>query len=408
MLTPLRRSTALYTRDIRRFLVSCIASFGSNSLGDNSGLPRITPSVDINPVIPPLKYDATRFRNWLSITPNSDPINNISVFSYNLLSRHYVWRQVFGYLDQLYLDWTNYRFPLLNNTIRQLQSDIMCFQEMECFMYEHFWSTNFPGPNYKSFFIRKPNPKYWGNKPSEFMDGVGIFINTDRFEILDQLEVIFSEFIKDNRKQFDWTDDLMSRVIPRNTVALLVKLHDKISDKIVFVTNTHLYWSPKFNDVKVIQTKLLLSILNEFIANSKGQNVDDPCVILCGDFNSTPTSKVFELLSNENLHVDKCDELGPFDYGKDNYLVSENGYIKNPFRLQCVYQHLLNDNSLQFTSYTKALTEVLDHIWINNDHFNIVDVLGPVEKNYSDKVNGFPNNQFPSDHIPLVSTLCYI
>lgn len=369
------------------------------------------PSPSIYPhtsVKPPADFDATKYRQWIEFMKSGNP--RVLVMSFNLLSQHYVWKQVFGYLDQEYLDWAHYRFPLINETVAQLKCDIMCFQELECLVYNNVWTKNFPIPGYKLIYVKKPNPAYWGNKPSEFMDGVGIFVNINRFDILDHREVNFGHYISENSERFDMTDDLMTRIVPRNTVAVMLRLKDKQTNKIVYVANTHLYWLPKFNDVKVIQTKILLNALNRFI---KDNDMDlDPYVIMCGDLNSTPDLLVYRLLDKGAVNIKTTNEFRGFNYGEqlDGELLVEST-VTSPLHLAPAYGQLLQPNfagKLDFTSYTKSLTAVLDHIWFSSSRFLVSRVLGKVEKDYSQKARGFPDKYFPSDHIPLVSELVYV
>lgn len=354
-------------------------------------------------------YDAMKYRKWVYLNDMDADSTRISVMSYNLLSRHYVWKQVFGYLDQRYIDW-DYRFKLINETVRQFSCDLMCFQEMEHSVYENFWSQDFPSPKFKSFYTRKSPPAYWDGRPEEHMDGVGIFVNTDVFEVQDELPVSFGEYIKSHESKFDITADTAERVIPRNTVALILKLKDKRNGKQVYVTNTHLYWSPKFNDVKVFQTKLLLNLLRDFMDKD---SVKNPIIIMCGDFNSTPSSSVFRLLKKGYIFSEECQELLVHHYGKklDNEII-ENGLIKSPFRLACTYDYLLkgenqDERRLKFTSFTKSLKEVLDHVWYTQDNLNVHKILSEVDSTYISTCDGFPNKHFPSDHIPLVAELYY-
>lgn len=361
----------------------------------------------------PKNHDATKYRDWVHLNkPSSDSNDIVSVMSYNILCRHYVWQPVFGYLKQEYLNWSSYRFPLINKIILQLECDIMCFQEMEYLVYDSFWSRDFPTSKYHSFYVKKPKPIYWGDMPDEFMDGVAIFVNSERFDVLDHLHINFGEYIRQHLSRFDITDHTFERVIPRNTVALVVKLYDKLSRRVVYVTNTHLYWSPEFNDVKIIQTKILLNILQEFI---DPKDTKDPCIIMCGDYNSSPTSKVFQLLDSGLINTADCKEFSVYKYGKKlNSEIIHDGIIRNPFRLSCAYETLLHslgtDKKLQFTSFTKSLEDVVDHIWYTGSHFKITKLLGKVSHTYysQEDVLGFPDRNFPSDHIPLVTELSYI
>ncbi|CAH2350550.1 RNA exonuclease Ngl1p [[Candida] railenensis] len=366
---------------------------------------------------PPIDFDATKYRKWIDLnsskSSNGTSNNNISVLSYNLLSQHYMWNQVFGYLNEDYLDWYGYRFPLINQSIQQFACDIMCFQELECRVFYEHWAENIiPGKNYESLYLRKPEPTYWGDQPLDCMDGVAIAVNTDRFEILDSQELNYGEFIKEHPDEFDFTEDLQNRVIPRNTVALLVKLLDKETNERIYVTNTHLYWSPKFNDVKVLQTKILLLVLQEFI---EPQDLKAPRIIMCGDFNSTPTSNVYKLLETGKLDTTLSEEFLPYNYGSSKFCNQSmvDGIIYNPFNLETAYRPILDDtledDYLQFTSYTKSLTAILDHIWYSTKNFEVERILGEVDKKYLDslEIKGFPNSQFPSDHIPLVTEIGY-
>lgn len=378
------------------------------------------------PVLPPKDFDATKYRRWVQLSNPKDLNDTFTLMTFNLLSRHYMWKQVFGYLRPDYLKWTNYRFPLLNQTIKQFNCDLMCFQEMEYFMYEHHWKHQFPDSSYKSYFVKKPLPPYWDDAPCDFIDGVGIFVNTARFDVVDELHVNFGEYILQNMHDFQYTKDLETRVIPRNTVALILKLYDKVAKKFTYVTNTHLYWSPKFNDVKLLQIKLLLNILDDFIDEV------DPRLIILGDLNSKPDSNVYKLLNiNSSCDIDtihegsyldptipkekvsikihECSEFEGLDYGSNNQLISKYNEINNPYDLVNIYQTLINLNKLTFTTYTRSLNMVVDHIFISKHHFRPIKVLSEVDNSYCESciVKGFPNEQFPSDHIPLVAEIGY-
>lgn len=342
-------------------------------------------------------FDATRFRRWEQLAPpqSSTPF---TLMTYNILSRHYMWKQVFGYLPAQYLDW-EYRFPLLNHTIQQFSCDIMCFQEMELSMYERHWKTAFPTSSYESYYIKKSLPPYWNDLPGEFIDGVGIFVNTDRFTVVDKLHINFAEYVLENKHEFQFTRDLESRLLPRNTVALILKLYDKVAQKSVYVATTHLYWSPKFNDVKLLQVKILLNILEEYVD-------DEPRLILLGDLNSQPDSSVFRLLNNNHVKIHDCVEFDDLDYGSNNQLISKYNEITNPYKLHNVYQSLINLDKLSFTTYTRSLTTVVDHIFVSK-HFKPTKILSEVDDAYCEIEKGFPNEEFPSDHIPLVAEVEY-
>jgi hypothetical protein len=56
------------------------------------------------------------------------------------------------------------------------------------------------------------------------------------------------------------------------------------------VANTHIYWDPEFEDVKLWQTWVLCQELEKLVSDRQLP------ILLCGDFNSMPDSAVYDLL----------------------------------------------------------------------------------------------------------------
>ncbi|KAI5965453.1 hypothetical protein KGF57_000719 [Candida theae] len=345
-------------------------------------------------------YDAMKYRQWVALDRDEPPANDsskLSIMTYNLLSRHYIWKNVYDKVDKLHLDWERHRFPLINKTIEQFSCDIMCFQEMEYYIYKTFWGEQFPSYKYKSFYIQKQCPSNLNFFKNEKLDGVGIFVNTERFDVMEQLKINYGEEVLKQRSKYKLTSDWLQRVIARNTVALILKLYDKRTDKIYYVSNTHLYWSPDYNDVKVLQIKILLNKLQQF------RKEHDSSIILLGDLNSNFDSDVVNLLSGRTIDTLSSPTFKHRKYGVNNPLIDPDGRINNPFNLRNVYQSLHSSNNLPFTSYVTRFADVLDHVFVSDD-VSVDKLLGQVDPVYcnSDDVTGFPNSQFPSDHIPLV------
>jgi hypothetical protein len=59
------------------------------------------------------------------------------------------------------------------------------------------------------------------------------------------------------------------------------------------VANTHIYWDPEYEDVKLWQTWVLCQELEKLVLERQLP------MLLCGDFNSMPDSAVYDLLSSE-------------------------------------------------------------------------------------------------------------
>lgn len=350
-----------------------------------------------------------RHRHLVDLNPVKNINKTVTISSYNILCRHYLWESVYNYLPIEYTSW-NYRFDRLNKTFIDLSklSDVMCFQEMEYKIYKDYWKKIFEDRNYDSIFQKKPKPDYW-KKTSTMMDGVSIFYNKDKFELLNYEHINFANHFK-HSSIIEQTLDTQTRLNVRNTVAIIAVLRHKFTNEIIFASNTHLYWSPKHDDVKLMQTYLLTNLvkkavmrfykiseeeLNQRILENKGPNI-----VMVGDFNSTPDSMVYKFMSKG--FINKLNEPSfPQNYGsKVNSLINNNlGKFKSP------YKDLYSAGIFKKTTYTPKFKEVIDYMWFAdcNKNFKFTKVLGDIDQDYLSDYKGFPNVDFPSDHIAILS-----
>lgn len=361
----------------------------------------------------------TKYRHWETIsednTGTNNALGNFTVSSYNLLCRHYLWEQVYNYLPKRYTDWS-YRLPLIDENLVDLNTDIMCFQEMEYKIYKLHWELLL-NDKYDSRFIKKRKSNYW-SKDEDMMDGVSIFYNKSRFELITCEKLDFAKIIDSNNNLFDKTSDLVQRVLPRNTVGLLLILKDKrYKDKYIIVTNTHLYWSPKFTDVKLIHTFLLKNSIKfkiKQLENDANLKISEKNIglLMCGDFNSNPYSSVYNYLNynNDDKNLITKDEIlkifKNFNYGKtaenlQNELNNDDLY--DHFNLKSSYRLLYDKEKFNKTTYTNNFKDIIDYIWYSDSNLKLIRNLGSIDENYLSNFKGFPNQEFPSDHIPIIS-----
>ncbi|KAG0689937.1 hypothetical protein C6P40_004177 [Pichia californica] len=350
-------------------------------------------------------------RNWFNINNVIDNSKTCTISSYNILSRHYLWESLYNYLPLDYTNW-NQRFQRLNQNFNDLSkiSDILCFQEMEYQVYKDYWNNQFKSIGFDSIFQKKPKPSYW-KKSSNMMDGVSIFFNTSKFDLLNYEKINFANHFK-HSSMFDQTFDTQSRLNIRNTVAIIAVLKHKLTGQIIFISNTHLYWSPKHDDVKLMQTYLLSNLIKNSImryykiSNNEIDNLikskNGPNIIMVGDFNSNPSSMVYKYMLNGSINRNQepnfIQDYGiPFSQSINNCL----GNFKSP------YTNLYNNGKFTKTTYTPKFKDVIDYIWFadDNKNFKFTKVLGDIDSQYLKNFNGFPNKDFPSDHIPIVSQI---
>lgn len=89
------------------------------------------------------------------------------------------------------------------------------------------------------------------------------------------------------------------------------------------------------------------------------------------------------------------------DFGPHSYEPYTSHGLKHFLPLKSVYSSTIGE--LNFTNYTPSFSGVIDYIWFSHGSLAVQNVLGAVPKEYTDKVVGFPNAHFPSDHISLLT-----
>lgn len=196
------------------------------------------------------------------------------------------------------------------------------------------------------------------------------------------------------RPDFKQTADIYNRVMNKDNVAILTMLEDKNTKQRVLVVTTHIHWDPSDADVKLVQVGVLMDEVQSFVSKHLKQTeeslsaVNKLPVVICGDFNSSVDSGVYEFFS-KGLIQQNHDDFGNHTYGT----YTTEG-LSHPFSLKSTYG---NVGELPFTNYTPDFKGVLDYIWYTTNTLDVVSLLGPIDKDYLSKVVGFPNAHFPSE-----------
>ena len=170
-----------------------------------------------------------------------------------------------------------------------------------------------------------------------------------------------------------------------------------------------MHWNPEFRDVKLVQAAMLMEQLemlgNQFAKRpsqvkchenfkppnyASGQQIP---TLVCGDFNSTPDSGVYEFLSKGSApgnHEDFMDHV----YGT---YTSEG--LKHNYALRSAYSNI---GEMPFTNLTPGFQGNIDYIWYTSNTLAASCLLGEVDSTYLSRVVGFPNAHFPSDHVCIL------
>ncbi|OLL24883.1 Glucose-repressible alcohol dehydrogenase transcriptional effector [Neolecta irregularis DAH-3] len=358
-------------------------------------------------------------RDWMQITDSKKSADGsvsdqFSVLCYNILCERYATAAMYGYTPKWALAW-EYRQENILRELKEYDTDVICLQEVDEGSYGKLFLPALKDLGYVGVYYQKGRAKLQDAVARKAVDGCATFYKTTRFTLLDKALLDFTELAMAN-EDLKKNEDFFNRMMPRDNVAVLLLLENQQTGARLIAGNAHVHWDPQFKDVKLLQVALLMEQLRKFADNTLNtkyfkqpgsqpksnlppsppmyrEGTDIP-VIICGDFNSIPESGVYEYLARGNITRDHDDFMNKA-YG----LYTAHG-MTHPFKLKSAYS---NVGELSFTNYTPNFSGVIDYIWYSTNSLQVSGLVGEVNKEYLEKVVGFPNAHFPSDHISLVA-----
>lgn len=236
-----------------------------------------------------------------------------------------------------------------------------------------------------------------------------------------------------SRPDMKGAHDVYNRVMPKDNIAIVSFFENRLSGSRLIIVNAHLHWDHEYKDVKVVQVAVLLDQIQRLAETYKSwpplkesekklfryANGDSPSdsdasprdepapkpsqsytdalaipLIFTGDFNSLPTSGPYELISRGELPPNH-EDLENRNYGS----YTKDG-IKHPFHFESAYTKI---DDLPFTNYVSNFQGVVDYIWYAKNTLSVRGLLGQLDPEYIERVPGFPNVHFPSDHLALMA-----
>ncbi|KAI5965454.1 CCR4 [Candida theae] len=348
-------------------------------------------------------------RHWLQVEEDGEVVDTkepykqvessgstFTLMSYNTLCQHYATAKMYKFTPSWALEW-DYRRSLLEKEILSYSTDIICMQEVETRTYMEFWAPLLAQKGYKGFFHCKTRARTMSNDSDQKkVDGCATFYKVDKFTLVHKHNFEYSGACMGSDK-YKKTEDYFTRFLNKDNIALISFLeHKETKEKICFV-NTHLHWDPAFNDVKALQIGVLLEELQGFIKRyqqaSSMEDLKKAPIVISGDFNSVKQSAVYQLFSTGSSkdHFDLA--------GKDYGTFTEHGF-HHPFKLKSAYDAV---GELPFTNLSPSFTDNIDYIWYSTSKLQVRGLLGEVDKKYVSHCIGFPDPNFPSDHVPILA-----
>lgn len=357
----------------------------------------------------------------------SPSLERVKVFSWNILCDKYATAQLYGYTPTRALKW-DYRLDCILKELRYRDADFVALQEVSTEAFRDELSPALARHDYRGVQWPKSRAKTMSEKDAMSVDGCAVFYKQSKYILLDKQVVEFAT-IAINRPDMKNQHDVFNRVMPKDNIAVVCFFESRKTGARFILVNVHLTWA--MADVKVIQTGILMEQITKMaekyvrwaplkdkklIVPQLGDDAEAPPhqpepspsqeyrsnteipLILCGDFNSTEDSSVFELLSQGRV-APEHPELAEHQYGS----FTRDG-ISHPFSLRDSYATTRGTaDEMPFTNNTPGFTDVIDYIWYSTNTLEVVEVLGATDSAEIKRIPAFPNWWFPADHIQIMA-----
>lgn len=332
------------------------------------------------------------------------------IVTYNVLAEIYATQQQYPYCDIWALNW-EYRFHNIVREILDAAPDVVCLQEVQADHYENQIYAAMSEQGFEGVYKQKTRQSMG---LAGKVDGCALFWRRNKFHLVESYSIEFNELAQRHASHVGLNPHSEKRMnfinrLSKDNIAQLVVLElaspqlasrNRETMNQVCIANTHLYSNKEFPDVKLWQAWQLLQELENFVL-STGTTLP---LMICGDFNSSPDSAVYDLLMRQSVHPGHPDVN--VNTGDDCPNVLPDALnINHSFQLGSTYQSVLGDEP-QHTNYTMNFKGVLDYIWYSVQTLRPLSASPvPDESILTRHGNALPSTEFSSDHIMLISDM---
>ncbi|XP_052210076.1 carbon catabolite repressor protein 4 homolog 6 isoform X2 [Diospyros lotus] len=225
------------------------------------------------------------FRHWEFAKPGppSDS-ERFTVLSYNILADYLAINhrnKLYFHIPRHMLDW-EWRKKNIIFELGLWSADILCFQEVDRFqdLEEELKFRGYTG--------------IWKMRTGDPVDGCAIFWRVSRFKLLLEECIEFNKLgLRDNVAQICVLESLNRKNSKDTAIPMSLQGFNK-----VVICNIHVLYNPKRGEIKLGQIRVLLDR-----AHAVSKLWDDAPIILCGDFNCTPKSSLYNFISEQKLDL---------------------------------------------------------------------------------------------------------
>lgn len=325
--------------------------------------------------------------------------DEVRVVTYNLLAdlyadSDYSRKHLFPYCPPEYLQ-VDYRKQLFLKELCGYHADLICLQEVDQRIFDVDLQEVLSQPpnNFQGYLSQK----------GEVPEGVAIFFRTSRFELIQSYTLNLGKNIptlpifESLWSKIKSNDQLATRICDRSTTVQICLLKVKDSDNYVLVANTHLYFHPDADHIRLLQMCFSIiyveHIRSEVLRDLNISNPNNVGIVFCGDFNSTPDCGIYKLMTEKSID-------SSLDDWRSNSEEAVSGVeVSQPFEMSSAC------GTPPFTNFTTLFSGCLDYIYYQKDRFELIQSV-PLPSDAEFKENtAIPSAVFPSDHVALIADL---
>lgn len=334
------------------------------------------------------------------------------IVTYNILAEIYATQQQYPYCDLWALSW-EFRFQNILREILDACPDVICLQEVQADHYETHLYNALSDNGFEGVYKQKTRASMG---LAGKVDGCALFWRRSKFHLVESYSIEFNELAQRQATQVlgmnPRSDECMAYLnrLSKDNVAQLVVLElaqpalptrNREPINQVCIANTHLYSNKDFPDVKLWQSWQLLQELETFVM-SRGTNLP---LMICGDFNSTPDTAVYDLLSRQAVHPGHPDVNMNNNDDSAPSILPDAMSISHSFQLGSVYNTVIGEEP-HVTNYTACFKGVLDYMWYSAQNLRPLSAAPIAEDSILTKHGeALPSTQYSSDHIMLISDM---
>lgn len=334
------------------------------------------------------------------------------IVTYNVLAEIYATQQQYPYCDFWALSW-DYRFQNILREIMDVSPDVVCLQEIQADHYEGHIYAAMSEVGYEGVYKQKTRQSMGlvGK-----VDGCALFWKRNKFHLVESYSIEFNELAQRQATQVmglnPRSEDGVAFLnrLSKDNIAQLVVLElaqptmggrsNREPINQVCIANTHLYSNKDFPDVKLWQSWQLLQELETFVM-SRGTNLP---LMICGDFNSTPDTAVYDLMARQSVHPGHPDVNVNNDDSVPTVLPDAHN-ITHSFQLGSAYQSVMGEEP-KVTNFTTNFKGTLDYIWYSMQNLRPLSAAPiPDESMLTRNGEALPSTEYSSDHIMLISDM---